>query len=380
MNKQQLEDLERTIELKKIVWGKVAYNLLTKKDDPYEIRSEAIESHRGRIDKAVRLLSDNLRFIGEKEIKESYWGKIHTPFYKVNNLEDSKEFQKKPTFITTLAETHDALFKDSTTLFSDFQYGIDTVIYRDVLSLTDEETIYVYWHQDEFNIVHGKDDSREYTRLYPVALLDLRMKLIMRSLVEQYFHTNFHSRVETYLNLPEGSIKKEDHYSPEIRNFAAHGHRFTLEQYFGTNGFLEEYTHFRDYFQALLNNLNHFREVIETAGGHAAVVEHYRKDIIAHLKRNAPLCAFQKISDPESRFQSPHNKDIEEMYRNPFLNVFILRNAAYLDYDTLYKEDVSILFINDKNECTARVGTVPLIDTAFKPQQGELDLIKGFTV
>jgi len=375
MNKQQLEDLERTIELKKIVWGKVAYNLLTKKDDPYEIRSEAIESHRGRIDKAVRLLSDNVRFIGEKEVQES-WGKTHAPIYRVNNLEYSKEFQKEPTFITTLAETHDALFEYYTT----FQYAIDTVIYRDVSSLTDEETIYVYWHQDEFNIVHGKDDSREYTRLYPVALLDLRMKLIMRSLVEQYFHTNFHSRVETYLNLPEGSIKKEDHYSPEIRNFAAHGHRFTLEQYFGTNGFLEEYTHFRDYFQALLNSLNHFREVIETAGGHAAVVEHYRKDIITHLKRNAPLCAFQKISDPESRFHIHHNKDIEEMYHNPFLNVFILRNAAYLDYDTLYKEDVSILFINDKNECTARVGTAPLIDTAFKPQQGELDLIKGFTV
>jgi hypothetical protein len=77
MNKQQLEDLERTIELKKIVWGKVAYNLLTKKDDPYEIRSEAIESHRGRIDKAVRLLSDNVRFIGEKRSKNP--GAKHMP-------------------------------------------------------------------------------------------------------------------------------------------------------------------------------------------------------------------------------------------------------------------------------------------------------------
>ncbi len=376
MNKQQLEDLERTIELKKIIWGKAAYNLLTKKDDPYEIRSEAIESHRGRIGKAVRLLGDNVEDLGDKEVKES-WGMTQVSMYKVRNLEDSKEFQKVPKFITTLAETHDALFN----YYFSFQYDIDTIIYRDLSSLSNEETLYVYWHQDEYSIVHGKDEEGgEYTRLYPKASLDLRMRLVMRALVEQYFHSNFHSRVETYLNLPEGSIKKEDHYSPEIRNFAAHGHRFTLEQYFGTNGFLEEYTHFRDYFQALLNSLNHFREVIETAGGHAAVVEHYRKDIITHLKRNAPLCAFQKISDPESRFHIHHNKDIEEMYHNPFLNVFILRNAAYLDYDTLYKEDVSILFINDKNECTARVGTAPLIDTAFKPQQGELDLIKGFTV
>lgn len=359
MNKQQLEELERTNELKCTVWGKALLNELLQKTNPHEITSESIESNLGRISKAIRLLGNNVRYIGERVIKES-WGNSRKTYYQVQNIEDSRQYEEVPTFPTDLPTVHDNIFDFSPSS----QFDMDTVAYRSISSLTRKETIYVYWHQNEFDIVSGEPD----VRLYPKALLDTRFKLIMRSMVEQFFHSNFHTRIESYLGLPEESIKMEDHFKLEIRNFAAHGHRFSLEKYFGTNGFMEEYTHFRDYFQALINKMNDFRTVIQAAGGHVAITEKYRKDIITFLKRSAPLHAFQTTVDRDD--------SIDKTFKNPFLNSFILRNAQYLDYDTLYSNDKNILFINESNTCTSRKGR-RLIgeDTAFIPDPKELELI-----
>jgi len=195
------------------------------------------------------------------------------------------------------------------------------------------------------------------------------MKSIMRSIIEQYFHSNFHTKIEKLLKVPTGSIKHDDHFDLQIRNFSAHGHRFTMENYFGKNGFIDEYTHYHDYFEALIKSLNRFNSIIQQAGGHAALLESYRKEIIEHLIEVAPIHAFQPCKENRHFSKIP----IKEQFECPFLSAFILKNASYLNYDLLYEEDKSILFIDEDNVCTKYGGSIE--DTVFTPKQDELDLI-----
>lgn len=357
MNKQQREDLERTNELLIRIWGTVIKNMYMNKPNPDEITIDQIEDHQGRIQKALKLLGSNVQYIGEKPAKYGT-----NKMYKVLNLDQSKQFAKKPEFFDTIKLIHNTLFP----IHFSSQQRIDTLCYENILEMKIyENVIYVYWNEKEFDIVR---EDNNYIRIYPIASLDIRMKHIMKSLVEHYFHSYFHNRIEEYLGLKEGSIKKDDHFTPQIRNFAAHGHRFSLDKYYGKNGFLEEYTHFRDYFQALIDQMTAFQSIIDNAGGHAAVVEKFRKDIIASLLKKAPLNAFS--TPPKSEIY--HVTTIDDQYRNQYLNAFILKNAHYLNYDLLYAEDKEILFIDKNGRCSHAD------DTPFTPDQNELDLIMNW--
>lgn len=71
MNKQQAEDLERTIELKLKVWAHVANKLINKSVNPYEIPLDNIENNRGRQKKALRLLDDVVSFCRSEKTQYS---------------------------------------------------------------------------------------------------------------------------------------------------------------------------------------------------------------------------------------------------------------------------------------------------------------------
>lgn len=362
MNKQQQEDLNRTNELKVKIWSQVIKNKYMNKPNPDEISIDDIESNQGRVQKAMRLLGREVKYVGEAN-RNRYNGDSHTiQMYKVMNLDDSSSFASKPEFMDVLHGTHNRLFP----ITYQNQTDMDTICYNNLYDLRPECIIYVYWNEKEFDFVRTEYEMR----IYPIALLDVRMKHIMRSLVEHYFHTFFHNRMEEYLGLKEGSIKKEDHFDPKIRNFAAHGHRFNMKKYYGKNGFLEEYTHFRDYFQALIDQMKMFQYYVDNAGGQDAVIERYRKDIITTLPKKAPLYAFTTQVKEDSVYS--RLTPIEDQFKNQYLNAFILKNAQYLNYNLLYSEDKEILYI-DLNDRCIRVND----DTTFTPDQGELDLIAG---
>jgi hypothetical protein len=366
MIKLNREETMRLEELKLIVWSYVARETLGRGKTPYEIFVDSIEKNKGRIGKALRLLEGYVTYkrLHSNNHNGYTWT---TKIYAVDRMEESEYLGKAPVFTSDLPHIHDELFTGE----YQHQYGVDTVVFQEIRSLTKEELIYVYWHKDEYLFTEYKKE----TKIYPKALLDVRMKAIMRAIIEQYFHSNFHSRVEEYLSVPTGSVKHDDHFDVSIRNFAAHGHRFTMDKYFGTNGFLEEYTHYRDYFEALIKSLNTFNTIIDNTGGHAAIVEKYRKDIISTLLKKAPLCAFQPYTS------KGYGVDItmDDKFNNPFFNAFILRNSEYMNYDLLYGDNKDILFINEDDCCTVSMRQVNNItgDTIFTPKQDELDLIKG---
>jgi hypothetical protein len=363
------EDQKRLNELKIKIWGLVALNLLRNQKNPFEIRSNDIESHRGRISKAVRLLGKYVTDLGIVKVKTPYGSESQEQMYRVNYFEESKVFGTVPLFTEDIKNLHNELFKGNyyyhnITVFDD-QFEVDTIGYRDFGAISSANLIYIHWNIEDYHIIsNNADKHREEIKVYPKALLDTRMKALMRAIIEQYFHTNFQDYIEKDLNIKKGSLKTNDHFNLKIRNFTAHGYRFDMERYFGKNGFMEEYTHFRNYFQALMDNLNNLQQHIEKSGGHAAITERYRKDIISSLIRDSALYSFQPPKN------LGHKATIKDTFKDPFFNTFIVRNIEYLDYDLLYKDDQSILIIDKDNECP----NLMAVDI-FEPDQEELDLI-----
>lgn len=366
MNKAQQEELDRINELKAKIWSRTIINLMRDNKNPFEITKDEIESNKGRIEKALRLLDSYVTFNREEVVKSNSYSRTIKEIYTVDMLDESIDFGTAPIFDISVTFLHDQIFKNELNSKSD----MDNIGYRSIDSLSPTEIIYVYWHQEEYSILKTKTT---FTRIdvLPKALLDIRTKTMLRAIIDQYYHNHFHSRLEKYLDLPEGSIKTTDHFDISIRNFAAHGYRFSMEAYYGTGGFQQEYQHFHDYFEALLKNLKKFGEIIEKAGGHAEIVKSYRKEIIEHLLITSPLHAFQPIKDDTDIPWNLRKDDIEKAFDNPYFNSFILTHAQFFEYDTLYGEDTSILVIDAYNSCKN------FKETTFSPEADEFYMIEG---
>lgn len=357
------EDTERLNELKARVWAYTAKKLMNGDPNPYEIKKDNIEDHKGRIDKALRLLDSYTEYTRTDKVKTG-WGFRSEEIYTITHLDESLFIGIAPQFNLSIQFLHDEIFnQEELTEKSD----IDTVGYRALLNLKDIEIIYVYWHQDEYLFLK----TNVGTLVLPRALNDSRTKTMLRAVIDQYFHNNFHSRLEKYLGIAEGSINHEDHFSLSIRNFAAHGYRFSIEAYYGTNGFQQEYQHYHDYFEALLKNLARFKEIIDAAGGHSEIVKSYRKEIIDQLLMDAPLYAFQPVPDFSNLPYEERPVRAQKLYKNPFLYGFLLANAQFFDYETLYDGDTTILVIDAMDQC------IRVEETAFHPERKELDMIES---
>lgn len=359
MSKAKQQQAERLEQLKLRIWGHVARKLLNNEKDPYEITESGIESNRGRIKKALNDLSEYVKYY--KSEKQGQYSSV-TRYYKILRFEESISIAQEPTFISDLHHIHILLFKGET---PDSIFPIDTLAYKRTHDLYLQNIIYIYWHQDEFDIIH---DGKGYATIYPKALLETRMKAIMRSIIEQSVYTYYHSWIETFLGIPKGSMKIDDEIKIKVRNFAAHSYRLSKENFLGDSGYLSEYKHFADYFQALSKSLTDFDQKIQEHGGYDAVVETYRKETIKQILEQSPLFAFSKKEETSRVHVGYRYVETPEAYlKNPHLNAFILKNAQYFEYDQLYDTDTSLLIIKDHDETS---------DTQYKEDGYETAFIK----
>jgi len=117
-------DAQRLEELKLKIWGTVAKQHLSGEKDPDVILQKQIENHKGRIDKALRLLGSYVSTA--RTIKDTSKGYTHTKtIHTVRNLEESKYLGKAREFISGVKELHDELFNKE---FST-QFEFDTIGY-----------------------------------------------------------------------------------------------------------------------------------------------------------------------------------------------------------------------------------------------------------
>jgi hypothetical protein len=341
------QDQERVEQLKLRVWGHVARNLLNGEDAPYEIPESEIESNRGRIGKALRDLSEYVRYIRTDKSQYSSGTKI----YKVLRFEESKSYKGDLTFFSDLHNIHKLVIKGET---PDNQIQFDTIAYKRTTEISLSNNIYIYWHLDEFDII---SEGKGRSLIYPKTLLETRVKAVLRAIIEQHVYTYYHSWIETFLGIPKGSMRIDDEIKIKVRNFAAHSYRLSKENFLGDNGYLKEYTHFADYFQALAKSLKEFDQKIQDHGGYDTIVETYRKETIKLILEQAPLQAFSKKEAKREHFGYRMIENPEAHLKNPYLNAFILKNAQYFDYDILYDTDKSLMVIKDDDK---------QLDTTFK--------------
>jgi hypothetical protein len=334
MTKEQLAELERINELKARIWAHAANKVIKGESDPLEIEEENIESNKGRIDKALRLLHGSVEY--KRAIKSQY--RRDLKIYEILNFDESKNLTELPVFVNDIKDLHNSV----TSYYGDEQTDFDTISYRSLTDLADKQILYIYWHQNEYSLI--KHEKAVY--VFPNALLEERNKLILRSIIEQYLHTNFHTWLENKLSISENSLKYDDHFNLQIRNFAAHGYRFSMYALFGQNGFLDEYTHFKDYFETLVKNLNDFNQVIQKAGGFDVLLKSFRDEIFCILLKQAPVYAFRDA--PERNYSQD---SIEILFKHPHMYKFLITHSNLFNYDTLYGTDTSILKIGESNSC-----------------------------
>lgn len=338
------DDKARTHELMLRVWAEVARNKLLNEELPDAIPVTTIEGHRGRQGKAIRLLDDIVSYAGERNTSKysTYSHKVR--YYRVHKFDLSEEYAEQTTdYPKTWDHYHHFMYiyshRDDMALLG----------YKDIKDLNDASTLYVYWHQDEYDIIKEED----HINVYPKALLETRLKALLRAIVEEHVHTDYTRKLERYLDLPENSLKEETSTLVSIRNYTAEAGDFTRERYEGSKGYLEELKHYRDYYQAQLNDLERFVAIVHNKGGYAKIVEEMRKDSIQQILHLAPL----HITATKKEDEGYHSE-----MKAHLINKYLLAHADYFDYDILYGEDTSIGYIHHDK-----------ID--FEPPEDELKLI-----
>ena len=327
------DDLDRLEELKLRVFGTVARNYLNKSTDPLVILKNDIEHHGGRVTKAIRLLKEAgvIHYVGTQKTKYS-----SDETYAVDTFDrDSRSYGVAPKFKTKWLE----LLDETKHSYLSSQEDADTIGYYDVDNLSHSDVIDVYHHQKDYNIQIIKKEAR----VYPQADLEELRRQILKSVVENRFQEHFREKLTQYLGLPENSFKDEEQTLSYYRQFAYHSVSFTPEHY---KNFLEEYTHHKTYFEAMIHQINKTLTLIEDKGGHEVIIKEMRKQAIKDILEESPLMI--NYEEPEnSSTDYSYYTNLQELH-NKFLNLYIVRNSRYLDYDYLYGDDTSLIHIGNR--------------------------------
>lgn len=357
-NVPQTEE-QRLLELKLRIWGTVAVNLLNNKENPYVIPSGKIESHGGRIGKAVR----DLGGLVSSTRPDSH--------YRVHDFDtQSADLAVAPEFITTWQAYHDAVF---TGWYVTCQSDFDLAGYIDVESLRHSRALYVYWHQDEYDFA-TKNGQSTSVYVYPKALRETRIKAMLRAIVESHYQDDYSTKLERYLSIPEGSLKRDDTYVVKVRNFSARAADLSAERYYGTSGFRAEYMHHREYLDALMYNLNKLDLLIQSKGGFEAIHREMRRASMEELLVDAPLRLTYEDKEINS---TPVGTKEYTVYKSKYPSTFLLRHSAYFDYDTLYATDESVTYI-DGGHADTQKGYLYAENHEYTPDDSECHIIEAY--
>jgi hypothetical protein len=358
------EDLERLLQLKRRIFGTVAKKLLKDPEAPHVVTDHLIESNAGRIQKAVRDLSNYVSRIKGTTGGAGRYSSDNQATYRVYGFkEESAELGVAPKFFSTWQDLHDELFCQvsydnnyRSRADIDSQEEYDRIGYREVSALRNSEAIYVYWHQNEYRIFHVEETSSRYSAsapekrvyIYPLALEETRIKSILRAIVEAHYQDDYTTKLGRYLDIPVDLLKDDDSDFFHTRNFSARAADLTQARFFGTRGYQEEYRHCVAFFDAKLRALAKMDAVVQSRGGYENVAREMRKASMEELLLNAPLVVNYDASHDDTVDESDSAYSAQALqkkkYKDKYLNTLLLRNSQYFVYDTLFGEDESVQY------------------------------------
>lgn len=163
-------DQERLNELKVNIYGSLARDAVLKstKVDDFIVSNEVIESNRGRINKALRLLTKAGVIKTTKDPTK----------HKVLTFEESFKYSEKPETLRTVREINTYLNNDDERAPANTVYS---AIFRDQFSLA--QYLYLYWRSDEFD--------KMFDGFVEKAIQEENIKTLFRVVIERHLKRNF---------------------------------------------------------------------------------------------------------------------------------------------------------------------------------------------
>ena len=286
-------DQERLHELKLRVWAHVASQLIDPDNDPdekldnYTITDHQIETNLGRRNKAIR-------FLLEAGIIEKISTKREgLERYKILKFKEADSISVKPEFgnywSNCLSDVQDSMFLDiepndpQETLDLDINTKRETlsgIEYKSFREFNDAEKIYIYYHQDEFDVYTY--DNGHYTGkiYYRKDILTFRHKMILKCLVELEIFNNFPQYVGQYAGCNEEVIQPENI------------EKFTFNKYAVSSVFLKDeiasilkvYEEHKNKANKMLDAFNKTNAWVESVGGFDEALRIIRKQVIEDFR------------------------------------------------------------------------------------------------
>jgi len=338
MNK---EDKARLDELKLKVWAKIARQSIEPDKDPDEkkmigvLHRSSIESHGGRIDKAIRLLTDDDMLQVVKIDKT-------TTAYKILKIEEARAVESKPVltkrwddFINGIHDGNKQLdSKDIPGQEPDFNAYL-TEGYKTLEGFSEAEQLYIYFHRDEIDKATIKSSSYRHHEYYLKDQMTFRNKMVLKCLIELEMLYNFPLYLQMYAGFNSEAVIPENKTTFTFRKYA-------ISSIFLNDKIAElfaEYTKIKD----KANHMNKSFEVVnawvDSVGGFEEAIRIIRKGILADfLNKTLRFPKSLKGMTSYRRRSAFTNEELDETdeldYSRKFK--FIEDRKDLFTYDTLY--------------------------------------------
>jgi hypothetical protein len=339
MNKQ---DQERLLELKLRVYAKVASQLIDPDTDPDDLVDNGtliegqIEDHKGRVDKAVRMLKE-AGVIENIKIK-----KDGVQRYKILKFNEAEALGVKPGFdpfwknriddvssgMYREIDTNEEAVQETLDIVDNTDDNLKDIGYKHFREFSDSEKIYIYYHQDEFDVYTWKNEHYTGKEYYRKDLLTFRHKMILKCLVELELLYNFPQYLQYFSGYDTKVIDSVTETEFEFRKYA-------ISSVFLKNELTEIFSTYEEH----NNKANLMREAlnktiawVKSIGGYKEAIKIIRKQILEDFsngKKRFELC----LEDPNT------HQGINREYLTRFK--FIESHKDLFNYETLY-EDVNL--------------------------------------
>jgi hypothetical protein len=330
MEKAQIR-LNRTL-LK--IFAKIVENLLVSEDkgsktNPYRIKAFDIDSDNRSKNKTMQILrsAGALPPAQSEEDKSSWYLSTHyTTYYDYEKFfkEHSEGYAEPIVFPDIPNEIESFLKSDCLNHFHTDKESLDLYGYKTFPELCPSHKIYLYYHQDLYNIIKQDVTHKLHEKLmiYPKTLIETRTKAVLKALMRMYCEEDMLSYLKRKFDLDlTGQEQFREEYNTNfditLRNFSRHPITFS-ESCFKTasKSYIKEYNTNVDKINFEYNRLKALVDKLNEGCG--SVLEDYIKESVDNLVGKAPTL----INGGEN------DRDALE---------YILDHRDLITYDYLYK-------------------------------------------
>jgi hypothetical protein len=266
------EDKARLEELSIKVYAAYAQNALL--GVVRDLSKYSIEHKENRLAKALRILfADNVIEQGAdgKDDGEGIGNAESLKRYKIVDIERARIFESKPTHILKWR----ALDKDveSANELKDF-LGID---YHHISDFSEAEKIYIYFHEDEFD-VHVENSNNKY--YHRKDCVERRNKFVLKNIVEYEMTVNFTKYLRLFANTDTVCNDEQVTFGFD---------RYSISTVFDMNELdtiFAEYEKNYNLMTAFQTSLNKTLAWVDSVGGFDEAIKIIRKQIIDDIQKD----------------------------------------------------------------------------------------------